>query len=298
MKTILKWIGILLGVLVGILILAVAGVYLVTNARIIRTYDIPLAKIAVPTGREAIANGEHIATIRACNGCHGPDMGGSTLIENPAIGYFYPPNLTTGQGGVLSHYDDAQLVRAIRHGIGYDDKPLLLMPAHEFYVLSDEDLGAVIAYIRAQPPVDHEIPESTVGPLARLLFLSGQFPLLPAEMIDHDAPRPAAPEPGITAEYGEYLAVICQSCHQPDFAGGPVPGAQPDDPPAPNLTPGGELAGWTEADFITTIRTGITPSGRQLDPLMPAEQFAKMTDDELKAVWLFLQSLPALDQAE
>ena len=297
MKTILKWSGILLGVLVGILILAVAGVYLVTNARINKTYDVPAVDVPIPTGAEAIEYGKHVATIRACNGCHTLNLGGGPLIENPIIGYFYPSNLTTGQGGRINLYSDAQIVRAIRHGVGYDNKPLLVMPSHEFYVLSDEDVGAIIAYIRAQPPVDHEVPESIVGPLARVLFLTGQFPLLPAELIDYDTPRPAAPEPGITAEYGEYLAIICQSCHRPDFAGGPVPGARPEDPPAQNLTPAGELASWTEADFITTLRTGVTPGGHELDPLMPDETyFAEWTDDELKAVWLFLQSLPAKEQ--
>jgi len=298
MKTILKWIGILLGLLVGILVLTAAAVFLITNARINKTYDLALEEIAVPTSAEAIAEGEHIATIRACNGCHGPDMGGSTFIKDPAIGYYYPPNLTTGQGGRLSLYSDDQIARAIRHGVGYDNKSLLLMPAHEFNVLSDEDVGAIIAYLRARPPVDREMPESKVGPLARVLLLTGEFPLLPAELVDHDAPRPPAPEPGITAEYGRYLAVICQGCHRPDFAGGAVPGAGPDAPPALNLTPGGELIGWTEAEFIATIRTGVTPGGRELDPLMPAELFAKMTDDELKAVWLYLQSLPALEQGE
>jgi mono/diheme cytochrome c family protein len=296
-KQILKWTGILLGMLIGILLIAVASVYLLTNARMQSTYKIPSVEISVPMGVEAIAYGEHMATIRACNGCHGPNLGGETLIENPMIGYIYPSNLTTGQGGVLGQYSDAQLARAIRHGVGSDDRPLLIMPAHEFSILSDEETGAIIAYLRAQPAVDRELPENRIGPLARILFLAGQLPLIPAELIEHDAPRPPAPQAGVTAEYGAYLAIVCQGCHQPDYAGGPIPGAQPDDPLAPNLTPGGELADWTEADFINTIRTAVKPDGRALDPLMPAAQFSRMTDDELKAIWLFLQSLPAKEQA-
>jgi mono/diheme cytochrome c family protein len=140
------------------------------------------------------------------------------------------------------------------------------------------------------------LPENKVGPLARILFLAGQLPLLPAELIDHEAPRAAAPQPAVTVEYGEYLAITCQGCHQPDFAGGPIPGASPDSPQAANLTPGGELSSWTEADFIGTFCSGVAPGGRKLDALMPAAQFAKMTDDELKAIWLFLQNLPAMEQ--
>jgi hypothetical protein len=62
----------------------------------------------------------------------------------------------------------------------------------------------------------------------------------------------------------------------------------------PNLTPGGELAAWSEADFIQTIRTGATPSGHQLNAVMPWKTYGKMSDDELKATFLYLQSLPKL----
>ncbi len=78
------------------------------------------------------------------------------------------------------------------------------------------------------------------------------------------------------------------------FSGGPIPGVPPDWPTAANLTPGGELANWSEKAFIDTLRNGFTPSGKQLDPqYMPWTTFGQMTDDELKAMWLYLQSLPA-----
>ena len=67
---------------------------------------------------------------------------------------------------------------------------------------------------------------------------------------------------------------------------------------APNLTRGGEMDGWSEEDFIATMRTGVTPSGHQLNDFMPWKYFGQMTDDELKAVWMYLQSLPALPQGE
>jgi hypothetical protein len=61
-----------------------------------------------------------------------------------------------------------------------------------------------------------------------------------------------------------------------------------------NLTQGGELIGWTLDDFMTTMRTGVTPSGHQLDDeYMPWKTiFQYMTDEELEAIWLYLQSLP------
>lgn len=83
--------------------------------------------------------------------------------------------------------------------------------------------------------------------------------------------------------------------HGADLNGAPFgpPGQQV---PTPNLTRGGELAGWSEQDFFTTIRTGLTPKGHQLDKEMPWPYYGQMTDDELGALWLYLQSLPALKQ--
>jgi mono/diheme cytochrome c family protein len=121
------------------------------------------------------------------------------------------------------------------------------------------------------------------------LFLFQVPDIIPAQVIDHDAPRFEA-EPGVTVEYGHYLTQYCHLCHGPDLAGGIMgPGA------GPNLTPGGEMGGWTEADFIQTLRTGITPTDKKLDPeMMPWKEVGQMTDDELKAIWLYLQSLPAI----
>lgn len=66
--------------------------------------------------------------------------------------------------------------------------------------------------------------------------------------------------------------------------------------PSPNLTPGGELATWSEQDFFTTLRSGINPSGKMLSLDMLWVYYRQMIDEELKALWLYLQSLPALAQ--
>jgi mono/diheme cytochrome c family protein len=99
----------------------------------------------------------------------------------------------------------------------------------------------------------------------------------------------------VTLEYGTYLANIagCTGCHGPSLSGGPIPGAPPEWPAAMNLTPGGEVGGWTEAEFINTIRTGVNPGGHELLPEMPWQTYRNMSDDELKAIWLFIQSVPA-----
>jgi hypothetical protein len=113
--------------------------------------------------------------------------------------------------------------------------------------------------------------------------------------IDHTLPAPPAPVEGVTAAYGEYIAQVCTERHGAQLNGIPFgpPGAEV---PSPNLTPGGELAKWSEADFINTLRSGITPTGKTMNLDMPWPCFGQMTDDELKALWLYLQSLPALPQ--
>ena len=163
------------------------------------------------------------------------------------------------------------------------------MPSNHYNELSDEDLGSIIAYLKNMPPVDNEV-ELKLGPLARVIALF-EPDFFPARLIDHEAVRSPSPARGVTPEYGEYLTFMCTLCHGEDLSGGTVPGEGADAPKAPNLT----LlvrAKWSEEDFIKVIRTGVNRSGRQLDPeFMPWDHLANLTDDELKAIWLFLGSL-------
>mgnify|MGYP001305376414 CR=1 FL=1 len=298
MKTVFRWVGIVFGVLVGLIILTIGAIYFITESRINKTYDIQVETVAIPTDAATIEYGKHVATIRACIECHGEDLGGKIYIEDPAVGRLVTSNLTAGKNGSGSSYTDADYVRAIRHGVGSDGKPLLLMPSLEFYYLSDADLGAVIAYVKSVPPVDSDLPRNQVAlPLRAIYLFSGEVGMLSAEVIDHESPPPIAPEAGVTDAYGEYLAVTCTGCHGKGLSGGPIPGAPPGWPEALNLTPGGELIGWSEPDFIAAMRTGVTPAGRQLrNEFMPWKVLGQMTDDELRALWLYLQSAPAKEQ--
>jgi len=205
------------------------------------------------------------------------------------------PNLTSGIGGVGRFYTDEDWVRAIRHDIGHDGRALFFMPSNAYYYMSDEDLGALIAYIKSLPPVDKELPGKRIEPIGRLMMALGMFPPLPVEQIDHIKRPPAGPKPGVTIAYGEYLARTCKECHGEKFNGKPF-GPPGQEVPTPNLTPGGDLGSWSEQDFFNTLRTGTTPSGRLLRDDMPWKYFGKMSDDELKALWMYLQSLPALEQ--
>lgn len=294
MNKIFKWIGIMLGSLSGLL-LALALVFLILgNMRLNKTYDFPADSVIVPTNDASIARGKHIAET-TCAQCHGADLGGvDGWFKMEGVGEVDASNLTTGLGGVGSVYtSDAEYVRAIRHGIDAEGKPIFMPAVLVYQRMSDKDLGTVIAYLKVAPPVDR-VTEGSFDVMGKIMLGAGLFGNLPVEEASH-ATTVSAPEAGVTVEYGEYLAVLgdCASCHGADYAGGAYP-----DPsvtlPVPNITPAGNIGAWTEEEFIAAMREGITPEGKPLAPaFMPFEAIGKMTDDELAALYLFLQSLSA-----
>lgn len=296
MKKVFKRIGIVVGSLIGLLIIAVATLYFMGNARLNKTYDFPPSNLAIPADATSIARGQHFAKT-LCEGCHGADLSGITDWFNAGpIGTIDSANLTSGNGGVGKEFTDEDFVRAIRHGIDQQGKPTFMPAVVSTAHLSDEDLAAVIAYVKSVPPVDHATNGKHFKPLAKIMLALGMLGDLPAEAVSHDV-HVSAPSPGVTVEYGAYLVNThdCHVCHGPNMNGGKFP-----DPTqniiAPNLTPSGDLITWTEADFVNTIKTGVTPHGHQLSDNMPWKDFRNMTDDELKAIWAYLQSLPPMDQ--
>lgn len=294
MRRVLKWTGIVVAGIVVLLIAAVAVVYLITNSRFNSTYNSVSDNVSAATDSSAVERGEHIAIVRGCVGCHGQDLAGAPVIESSPVAMLYATNLTSGQGGRAQLYDeDADWARAIRHGIGPDNHPLKFMPSHEYNVLSDTDLSDLIAYLKSRPPVDRELPETKIGPLGRILYLAGEMPLIPAELIDHEAPRPEPVQPGETKEYGEYLATSCMGCHGEHFSGGKIPGTPPDFPLVANITPDDEtgIGTWTEEDFFRALREGIRPDGRKLDEFMPVRETSQLTDPEIRALYLYVSSL-------
>ena len=287
MKKALKWIGIILGGLIILVVVAAVGLSVAGASRLNKTHDIQAETITIPTDGAALARGEHLINT-ACKSCHGADLSGQAMIDEPPIGTVHAANIT----GLAGSHSDDDLVRAIRHGVDTDGRQLIIMPAETFIYFSEEDLGAVIAYLKSGPRAGDDLPEPQLAPVGRILLGAGLFgDVFPAEYIDHDLPFPEMPEVGANVAYGEYLARFCASCHGANLAGA-QPG-DPESPPAPNLTPGGQLQGWTEEDFLIAMRTGVTPSGRQLDPaFMPWESFGKFDDAELRGLWLYLESLP------
>lgn len=297
MKRVLKWIGIVLGSLIGIILASAAVLYFIGDSRLNKKYDFPPSNITVPSDAASIELGKHRAEV-LCEGCHGKDLSGDDDYFNaPPLGTIASANLTSGAGGIGGEFTTEDYVRAIRHGIDRAGKPIFMTAVPSTAHLSDEELGAIIGYLKTIPPVDHTVREKHFTPLARILLAAGVLGKLPAESVSHDV-HVTAPAPGPTAEYGEYLVNTndCRICHGQNLNGGPFP-----DPTikkiSPNLTPGGELNAWTDEQFVNTLRTGKTPGGHELDPnFMPWKYYRLFHDDELQAIRLYLQSLPKLPQ--
>ncbi|HEX6309390.1 MAG TPA: c-type cytochrome [Longimicrobiales bacterium] len=294
MRRPLRVAAIILASLAGVLLLVVGGVYGMSGAQMRRTWPLPPPTVFdVPSDSVSIERGRHLVrAVLNCAECHGDDLGGEEVDAGP-IGVMSTPNLTVGNGGLAAGFAVGDWVRALRYGVRRDGTSLLIMPSETYTYLTDADLAAVIAYLRHAPPVDRQLPPTRLRLLGRALLAAGRLPLLVAPKTATDVPRSPVP-PGVTVEYGRYLANVsgCRGCHGLNLSGGFVAGP-PGTPEASNLTPVG-IESWTEEDFFRALRQGVRPDGSAIDEFMPWRYLAGMTDDELRAILMYLRTVPPL----
>ena len=301
---IFKWIGITF--LSLILILTV-----VVIMRQNLTFDAPYPAIKASKDSAVIAKGKYLFYGPAhCMDCHAnvadnplmaanevPPSGGM-LFDLP-IGAMYTPNITSDQQTGIGKLTDGEIARTLRYGVGSDGRALLdFMP---FHYTSDEDLTAIISYLRTIPPVEKEVPRMNYNLIGKVLKAFLLKPTGPTEEV------PVHVEPGATVEYGKYLAnsvANCKGCHTnrdmmtgayigPEFAGGLKMEAADHSGNffvTRNLTPDsktGHITNWTEQQFVDRFRKGKLMAGSP----MPWEPFGKMSDDDLKAIYRYLNTL-------
>lgn len=297
MRNVLRYVSLAVGIVLLLLVILAGTIWMITEMRWNRGYDIVTEPIDYRVDADLLEKGRHVATIRGCFECHGVNMEGKVFTDDPMLGRIVASNLTTGAGGIGTTYSDEDLVRSIRRGVKPNGKTVLFMPSHEYNVINKGDMTALIAYIRSMPPADNTLPVNKLRLGGRALYLiTDDLHLFPAELIDPSLPMPTE-EPQSVIEHGRYLSTTCMGCHGGTFSGGTIPGVPPFWPPATNLTPGGNLAHWSTADFITSMRTGVTPEGRQLpNEFMPWQMLGSMTDEELSALFAYLQTLEPLSE--
>lgn len=289
-KKILKFTGIFLGVITLAVLVYYAKVYISTEKRLHKKYDVQVQSLDIKNDSASLALGARLVKTKGCAGCHSADLGGKIFVNDAAFGVLSAANLTKGKGGRPADYTEMDFVRALKHGLRQDGTALIFMPAHEYTLLSETDMGAIIAYCSTLPNVDRELPEASLGPLAKVLADLGKLPLFPAEMIDHTRKLVKEVKAEMSIEYGKYLSTSCQGCHRETMKGGePV---APGYPMVADITSTGHPGKWTDKQFIQTLRTGVTPEGKVLKPEeMPWPMAKEFTDLELNALHLYLNSL-------
>lgn len=259
-----------------------------------RSVEVKVVPVAyAPASPEVLRLGRYLFDSRGCGECHGMDGAGKVVVDEAGM-YVRSPDITSAKRGAVAGYTEADWVRAIRHGVDPAARPLLVMPSGDYNRMNDTDFAALVAYIRSLPPGKGTLGEVRLPLTVKALYGLGLVHDA-AGKIDHRLP-PAAPVPvAVSVEHGAYVANTCVGCHGEGFAGGRIPGAPPDWPPASNLTPGegGVLPRYpSEEAFVAMMRSGKRPDGTAVSRVMPFESLRNFDDTDLKALHAFLKTLP------
>jgi len=305
MRKFLKWLTI-------VPVILFSGLFIAIEFLQNKQFDAPYPVITASKDSAIVARGRALALGPAhCASCHGgvsikdasvpaediPLSGGR--IFDIGIGLIYAPNITQHETGIAGKTDGA-LARALRYGVRSNGTVLFdFMPFHN---TSDEDLTAIISFLRNQPGVNNSVPANDLNLLGKAVKAFLLKPIGP-----DDEPAKAMMRDS-TSAYGAYLAASvanCRGCHTKrdpltgkligeNFAGGMKMDIKTDSGKyfflTPNLTPDkktGRIYGWSQSQFISRFRAGRIYKQSE----MPWEPFSRMSDDELKAIYKFLQTV-------
>ena len=125
------------------------------DASMARTYDVPVPAITSSRDPAIVSRGKHLVESTAgcaADQCHGADLGGGHVLNLGPIGRYTGPNITTG--GLAAGYSDGELARLVRYGVKRDGRSVRFMPVQDFGWLSDDDLSALVSYLRVAPRVN------------------------------------------------------------------------------------------------------------------------------------------------
>ncbi len=291
MRTVLKWLGFALGAVVLVLVAVLGWASLKFSAKAHSTTTYPLAGFSRHIKGSA-ARGRYLVTVRmTCVECHGQDLAGGTVIDDPVAGHVHGSNITPFK---LKAWSDAEIIRTLRHGVSRDGHPLVIMPSEDYQAMSEPDMADIVAYLRSVPAVERPDLPNSAGPLLKVFWALGKTPqVFGTDMIDHQRPFAPVVKAGVTPAYGKYIFLnTCVGCHRENLQGGPMPGTPPDWAVPANITQDA-LGSWSEADFIKTLKTGVNPSGAKLRlPMaMILKYTPKFSATELKALWAYIRTV-------
>ena len=276
MRRILKWAGYGLAILAGLVGVAVGGAFAVSEAMIRWPVEKPAATLAASTDAGAVERGRRVAVVAGCQGCHGQTLQGLMFHDEPGLMKAWGPNVTL----VAAKASDADLDRAIRHGVGADGRRLWIMPSSAFSRLTDQETADLIAYIRTFPAGGEVQPRYKLAPKARLGVLLGMFHSEPDTIVIQR--RLALADVGPQHARGRSMARACVECHGPELKGGGVVNA-------PDLT---IAAAYDDADFERLMRTGVAAGNRKVGLMsqIAPDRFGNWSSDEIAALHGYLKA--------
>jgi mono/diheme cytochrome c family protein len=304
---------ILIGIAV-LIVLVVGGATAYVASRQHLKFDPPYPAVEASTDSAVVARGHYIVrSLAPCAACHGdpkqiaaaeagqdvPLCGGYEFAIPP--GNFYVRNITPDPETGLGNVPAKAIARSLRTGVGHDGR--VLLPFMEFQNLSDDDLVAVVSYLKSQPPVHNPIPAHQYNVLGQILKAT----MLANPVGPRETPLAMSPR-GATVENGKYLVesvALCGSCHtQRDEKTGAFVGAHLAGSTGfvnerdrshtwspPNLTSDpatGRLSAMDEDAFVTRFRAGRLLEGSP----MPWQAFMKMNEEDLRAIYKYLKTVP------
>lgn len=262
---------------------------------------------------ERLKRGTYVAEhLAACTDCHTPfeTAPGSSenMLHKKGSGQIFPlpgfpgtlvaPNITPDSETGVGKWTDDELARAIREGVDREGHTLFpMMPYSHYRGMSDEDVASVVVYLRSLPAIKNALPATVVN--------------FPVKYLVRSAPEPVTgevhPDMSTPVSRGQYLVMMaaCSDCHTPmkrgqpvrglEFAGGRVFEEATGKVASANITadPVTGIGNYTEENFIKVLRTGYVGT-RQLNPLMPWQFYSGLTDEDLKAMYAYLKTVPAV----
>jgi mono/diheme cytochrome c family protein len=277
MTKLLRWTAYVLGVLLLLALLAGAYVWIASSQKLNAQVEVKPERIVAPTPAQ-LADGPRQLRVLGCLSCHGDMLLGDLFMDEPGLARIYAPNLTQ----IAAKASDQQLAQAVRQGIGYDGRPLLIMPSEGYQFMTDAEVASLISAIRTFPKGGRETPAASFGFMGRVGVALGKFHTAP-ELVETYRKSPI-PDFGPQLAAGRHIvAVNCAECHGPILKGQEVkPGSI-----APDLS----IAGAYDLEqFKTLLRTGVPPGGKKLGMMasVARNDFSHLKDEEIAAIHAYL----------
>src|SRR5688572_28335854 len=191
MKKLMKIVGGSAAILAAGVALTAGAAVLLSEHKMNRVIDVTVPSVNLAALNPALERGGYLFETRGCSECHGANGGGRLMVDDKSTGFFvYTPNITRGGGGAAAVYDDAEWIALLRHGMKPSRTPVFFMPSEDYAQMADEDVAALVTYIRTLPPAPAMKAEFRLPLMLKALYAFGAIDDAAAK-IDHQRPAPA-----------------------------------------------------------------------------------------------------------